>query len=44
MTATAVRPPAVAGRFYPADPAVLAADVDRYLAEGPQNDNDDQSK
>ena len=34
MTATAVRPPAVAGRFYPADPAVLAADVDRYLAEG----------
>jgi AmmeMemoRadiSam system protein B len=34
MTASAVRPPAVSGRFYPADPAVLAADVDRFLAEG----------
>ena len=26
-----VRSPAVAGRFYPADPTVLARDVDRYL-------------
>ncbi len=29
----AVRPPAVAGAFYPADPRRLAADVRRYLAE-----------
>jgi AmmeMemoRadiSam system protein B/AmmeMemoRadiSam system radical SAM enzyme/AmmeMemoRadiSam system protein A len=28
----AVRPPAVAGRFYPADPARLSADVDYLLA------------
>lgn len=27
----AVRPPAVAGVFYPADPATLAAEVDRFL-------------
>lgn len=30
----AVRPAAVAGSFYPADPRVLAGDVDRYLADG----------
>ena len=30
---TAVRPPAVAGAFYPADPARLTADIRRYLAE-----------
>ena len=29
-----VRPPAVAGSFYPADPVALASAVDRYLAEG----------
>jgi len=29
-----VRPPAVAGSFYPADPAALAGAVDRYLAAG----------
>lgn len=29
-----IRPPAVAGTFYPADPSVLAAAVDRYLADG----------
>lgn len=28
-----VRPPAVAGFFYPADPNVLAQDLDRYLGE-----------
>lgn len=28
-----IRPPAVAGLFYPADPLVLARDVNRYLAE-----------
>jgi AmmeMemoRadiSam system protein B len=30
---SSVRPAVVAGRFYPADADVLAADVDRYLAE-----------
>ena len=30
--ADAVRPPAVAGQFYPADPAVLARTVDGLLA------------
>lgn len=30
---TAIRPPAVAGAFYPADPRRLAADVRRYLSE-----------
>ena len=29
-----IRPPAVAGMFYPADAAALAAAVDRHLAEG----------
>lgn len=28
------RPPAVAGRFYPAHPGTLARDVDRYIATG----------
>lgn len=31
-TSAAVRPPAVAGRFYPADPRTLAREVDGYLA------------
>jgi AmmeMemoRadiSam system protein B len=31
----AVRPPAVAGSFYPADPQMLAADVQRLLAAVP---------
>lgn len=30
-----VRRPAVAGQFYPGDPAALARDVDRYLAAAP---------
>ena len=29
---TAVRPPAVAGFFYPADTATLSRDVDRYMS------------
>ncbi|MFP5416025.1 MAG: AmmeMemoRadiSam system protein B [Actinomycetes bacterium] len=29
-----IRPPAVAGLFYPAEPATLARDVDRLLADG----------
>src|SRR5262245_51687081 len=33
-SAMRTRSPAVAGSFYPADPATLAAAVDRYLAEG----------
>jgi MEMO1 family protein len=33
VMAVAVRRPAVAGRFYAADPRVLSADIDRYLAE-----------
>lgn len=32
MTATTVRHPAVAGRFYPRDPEVLRKDLDSYLA------------
>jgi hypothetical protein len=32
-SATVVRPPAVAGRFYPADPVVLRAAVDTYLRD-----------
>lgn len=28
-----IRPPAVSGLFYPADPAILARDLKRYLAE-----------
>jgi AmmeMemoRadiSam system protein B/AmmeMemoRadiSam system protein A len=31
---TRIREAAVAGRFYPDDPRVLARDVDRYVAEG----------
>lgn len=31
----AIRPPAVAGMFYPASPATLRADVDRLLATAP---------
>ena len=31
---TRIRPPAVAGAFYPADPGELAAAVERYLAAG----------
>jgi AmmeMemoRadiSam system protein B len=33
MTAGRVRPPAVAGTFYPADPAALAAEVDALLED-----------
>lgn len=32
MTPRRIRPPAVAGHFYPADPARLAAEVDAHLA------------
>ncbi|HEV3305956.1 MAG TPA: AmmeMemoRadiSam system protein B [Candidatus Sulfotelmatobacter sp.] len=32
MTATPVRPPAVAGRFYPRDPEILRGEVDTYLS------------
>jgi hypothetical protein len=32
---TTVRPPAVAGQFYPGDPASLAAEVREYLAASP---------
>lgn len=35
MTAERVRRPAVAGTFYPADPDVLARDVDALLAQAP---------
>jgi AmmeMemoRadiSam system protein B len=35
LVTESVRPPAVAGSFYPADPAVLRALVDRLLAEAP---------
>ncbi len=31
MTPTTLRPPAVAGMFYPADPAILARDVAQFL-------------
>jgi AmmeMemoRadiSam system protein B len=31
-----VRPPAVAGKFYPADPEVLRRDVESYLPEQPE--------
>lgn len=33
-----VRPPAVAGRFYPADPAVLRSTVEEMLGDGPPSD------
>ena len=36
VTKSGVRPPAVAGIFYPADPARLAAIVDRLLNEAPR--------
>lgn len=35
MTATTIRHPAVAGRFYPADPQVLRSDVRNYLSPEP---------
>jgi len=35
MTATPVRHPAVAGRFYPRDPEVLREDVHTYLSQTP---------
>ena len=35
MQQAAIRQPAVAGRFYPAKPEVLARDVDKYLAPAP---------
>ncbi len=35
MTVPTVRPPAVAGAFYPADPEVLRDQVDRLLADAP---------
>lgn len=37
MTRAQVRPPAVAGFFYPADAGELAAEVDRYLAGAPDH-------
>ena len=33
-----IRPAAVAGRFYPADPAELRAEVRRFLADAPQRE------
>jgi len=33
-----VRPPAVAGRFYPADPAELRRSVETYLSEASLQD------
>jgi AmmeMemoRadiSam system protein B len=33
MTPTPVRPPAVAGSFYPAEPVRLRAQVERMLVE-----------
>jgi AmmeMemoRadiSam system protein B len=36
MTASPVRPPAVAGRFYPRDPAVLREQVDAFLSQTPE--------
>lgn len=41
---TAVRPPAVAGTFYPADRARLARDVDQYLAAARPVGADDAPK
>ena len=40
----AIRPPAVAGRFYPASAAGLRADVDRLLAAAPANTLTQQPK
>jgi AmmeMemoRadiSam system protein B len=36
--ASRIRPAAVAGRFYPADPAELRAEVRRFLADAPHRD------
>jgi MEMO1 family protein len=36
MTASPVRPPAVAGRFYPRDPRGLREEVHTYLSQSPQ--------
>ena len=38
MTATTVRHPAVAGRFYPRDPDVLRRDLHTYLSQAPQQE------
>src|SRR5947199_2885231 len=35
-TQSTFRPPAVAGKFYPADPTVLRRDVERYLPSAPE--------
>jgi MEMO1 family protein len=35
MRTMRVRPPAVAGLFYPADPSELESDVETFLEEGP---------
>ncbi len=37
MTATTVRHPVVAGRFYPRDPDVLRRDLHTYLSQAPQH-------
>lgn len=37
MTTAAVRPPAVAGLFYPDEPDALAAEIDLFLAEAPDH-------
>jgi AmmeMemoRadiSam system protein B/AmmeMemoRadiSam system protein A len=42
--ATHVRPPAVAGFFYPADPGQLTRAVDGYLADAPDGGGDDAPK
>jgi AmmeMemoRadiSam system protein B len=36
-----IRPMAVAGTFYPRDPATLAAAIDRYVADGDDGDDGD---
>lgn len=41
---TTVRPPAVAGTFYPADPPSLSGLVDAFLAEGPPWDESEPPK
>lgn len=38
MTATTIRHPAVAGRFYPADPQVLRSEVHAYLSPSPRSE------
>jgi AmmeMemoRadiSam system protein B len=42
--ATAIRPPAVAGRFYPADPQRLRAEVEKYTAAPPDASPEPQPK